>query len=62
MSNLITIEEMREACIKHDTDWLQDGASRADMEGLMRDGWQGWDNATDEEVKSQYEDIMGGND
>jgi hypothetical protein len=53
-------EKMIEACIKHDTDWLQDGASREDMEDLMRNGWEGWVNMSDEAIKSQYEDIMGG--
>jgi hypothetical protein len=53
-------EKMIEACVKHDTDWLQDGASRADMEDLMRNGWEGWVNMSDEAIKSQYEDIMGG--
>ena len=53
-------DEMIEVCVKHDTDWLQDGASRVDMEDLMRRGWQGWENMSDEEIKSQYEDIKGG--
>ena len=53
-------EQMIEACVKHDADWLQDGASRDDMEDLMRRGWHGWENMSDKEIKSQYEDIMGG--
>jgi hypothetical protein len=57
-----TIEEMREVCIKHDVDWVLDGASRKDIEWFMGEGWQGWNNATDEEVRSQYEDITGGNE
>lgn len=47
-------EKMIGACIKHDTDWLQDGASRDDMEDLMRNGWEGWANQSDEEVEKFY--------
>ena len=36
---MITIEQKREACIRYETDWLQSGADRQDMEYIMRDGW-----------------------
>lgn len=52
----MTIDEKREACIKFDTDWLQDGAGRADMEWIIRDGWAGWINQPDEAVERFYKD------
>lgn len=51
-----TREEMIEACVKHDTDWVQDGASRADIEWFIREGWKGWANMEDEEVIKFYKD------
>lgn len=51
-----TIDEMREDCVKYDTDWLQDGAYRADMEWIIRYGWKGWVNQSDEEVIRFYKD------
>lgn len=51
-----TIEEMREACVKFDTDWLQDGAGRSDMEWIIRDGWTGWVNQSDDAVIAFYKD------
>ena len=53
---MITIDEMREACVKFDTDWLQDGAGRADMEWIIRDGWAGWANQSDDAVRTFYKD------
>jgi hypothetical protein len=47
---------MREACVKFDTDWLQDGAGRADMEWIIRDGWAGWANQSDDAVRAFYKD------
>ncbi len=53
---MITIEEKREACIKYETDWLQDGAGRQDMEYIIRDGWKGWNNMPNEVVEQFYKD------
>ncbi len=53
---MATIDEMREACVKFDTDWLQDGAGRADMEWIIRDGWAGWANQSDDAVRAFYKD------
>ena len=53
---MITIEEMREACVKYDTDWIQDGAGRADIEWIIRDGWKGWANQSNEAVEKFYKD------
>ena len=53
---MATINEMREACIKFDTDWLQDGAGRTDMEWIIRDGWAGWANQSDDAVITFHKD------
>ena len=53
---MITIEQKREACIRYETDWLQSGADRQDMEYIMRDGWEGWKNMPDEAVEKFYKD------
>ena len=53
---MMTIDEMREACVKYDTDWLQDGAGRADMEWIIRDGWKGWANQSSKAVEKFYKD------
>jgi hypothetical protein len=53
---MITIEQKREACIRYETDWLQSGADRQDMEYIMRDGWKGWNNMSDEQVEQFYKD------
>jgi poly-D-alanine transfer protein DltD len=53
---MITIEQKREACIKYETDWLQHGADRGDMEEIMRNGWKGWSNMSDDQVEKFYKD------
>ncbi len=53
---MITIEQKREACIEYETDWLQNGADRRDMEYIMRDGWKGWANMPNEAVEQFYKD------
>jgi hypothetical protein len=53
---MITIEQKREACIRYETDWLQSGADRQDMEYIMRDGWKGWNNMPNEAVEQFYKD------
>ena len=52
----MTLDEKREACIKHDSDWLQNGACRADIEWIIRDGWKGWANQSIEAVEIFYKD------
>ena len=54
----MTIDEMREVCVKHDSDWLQDGACRADIEWIIRDGWKGWANQSDDSVKAFYIEMI----
>jgi hypothetical protein len=51
---MITIEQKREACIKYETDWVIYGADRDDIEYIMRDGWAGWANQSDEVVEQFY--------
>lgn len=53
---MITIEEKREACVKYETDWLCHGARRGDLEDLMRNGFTGWANMTDDAVERFYKD------
>ena len=52
----MTLDEKKEACIKHDSDWLQNGACRADIEWIIRDGWKGWANQSIEAVERFYKD------
>ena len=42
--------------VKYDTDWIQDGAGRADIEWIIRDGWKGWANQSNEAVEKFYKD------
>ena len=53
---MITIEQKREACIRYETDWLQSGADRQDMDYIMREGWKGWNNMPNEAVEQFYKD------
>jgi hypothetical protein len=52
----MTLDDKREACIRYETDWLQSGADRQDMEYIMRDGWKGWNNMPNEAVEQFYKD------
>ena len=52
----MTIDEKREACVKYETDWLQSGAERDDMEWIIRDGWVGWANQSIEAIERFYKD------
>lgn len=52
----MTIDEMREACVKYDADWLQNGACRSDVEWIIRDGWKGWANQSNEAIEKFYKD------
>jgi len=53
---MLTIEQKREACIKHDTDWLEYGADRGHYEDIIRNGWKGWESMPDEDVEAFYKD------
>lgn len=52
----MTIDEMREACIKYETDWLHEGAEWSSMEDIIRNGWKGWVNMPDKEIEKFYKD------
>lgn len=52
---MITINQKREACIQYETDWLQE-TDREEKDWILRHGWKGWKNATDEEVEKFYKD------
>ena len=54
----MTLDEKREACIKHDSDWLQNGACRADIEWIIRDGWKGWANQSKESIEAFYTEMI----
>jgi hypothetical protein len=52
----MTLEDKIEACVKYDSDWLQNGAGRADIEWIIRDGWKGWTNQSREAIEKFYKD------
>ena len=54
----MTLEEKREACIKHDSDWLEHGACRADIEWIIRDGWKGWANQSKKSIEAFYTEMI----
>jgi len=53
---MITIEEKREACIDYETAWLMECNDGNLLAGLLRHGWEGWDNMPDEAVEKFYKD------
>jgi len=53
---MITIDQKREACIKYETDWLHESAEWNSVEDIIRNGWQGWNNMTDDQVEKFYKD------
>lgn len=51
-----TIDEMREACIDYETSWLMECNDGNVLGDLLRHGWKGWVNQSDEEVIRFYKD------
>lgn len=53
---MITIDQKREACIDYEMAWLMECNDGNVLGEILRDGWKGWKNATDEEVEKFYKD------
>jgi len=52
----MTINEKREACIEYETAWLMDCNDGDILEDIIRRGWKGWENMSDESVEKFYKD------
>lgn len=52
----MTINEKREACIQYETDWLMDCNDGNILGDLLRHGWKGWENVSDDLVEKFYKD------
>lgn len=55
---MLTIDEKREACVQYEADWLEQGACRSDIEWIIRDGFRGWVNLSDQEVERFYKECI----
>ena len=56
MTTTMTREEMIDKLVEHDAD----NFDMRDLADLFRYGMTGYEDMSDEAIKSQYEDIMGG--
>ena len=53
---MITIEQMREACIDYEMAWLMECNDGNLLADLLRHGWKGWNNMSDDQVIKFYKD------
>ena len=51
---MITIDEMREALIKYETEWALENMTKQEFDFLWRHGFKGFNNYTNEEIKRDY--------
>jgi hypothetical protein len=54
---MLSINQMKQFIIDYETDWLMDCNDGNVIGDILKHGWKGWDNMSDEAIISKFKDL-----